>query len=193
MIHFDAVAEPSTFDREVRQPGLLWLESHTSGRPKDYWSSYKGDLARGFGHLCAYSAMFEPVGTVDHFVSCDEDRAQAYSWSNYRYASAWLNSSKSNLASSTILDPLEVQDGWFKILLPSLQLVVDEDRIPQEFLGRAQFVLERLHLRHDERVLRQRQEWYRMYTDGELTLEGLARKAPLIARAIEAQIEASSP
>jgi hypothetical protein len=49
---------------------------------------------------------------------------------------------------------------------------------------RAESVLERLHLRDDERVLRQRREWYRMYQEGELTLEGLEKKAPLIAEAI---------
>src|ERR1041384_7919968 len=32
--------------------------------------------------------MYEPVGTVDHFVSCDEDRRRAYDWANYRYAAA---------------------------------------------------------------------------------------------------------
>lgn len=48
-------------------------------------------------------------------------------------------------------------------------------------------MLERLHLGHDERVVRQRREWYRMYQTGELTLEGLARKAPLIAAAVRRQ------
>ena len=39
--------------------------------------------------------------------------------------------------------------------------------------------------KNDERVIRQRREWYRMYQDGELTLEGLRAKAPLIAAAID--------
>jgi rsbT co-antagonist protein RsbR len=38
-----------------------------------------------------------------------------------------------------------------------------------------------------ERVIRQHREWYRMFQDGELSLEGLRKKAPLIARAIEKQ------
>lgn len=41
--------------------------------------------------------------------------------------------------------------------------------------------------------MRQRREWYRMYQAGELTLEGLAKKAPLIARAIEKQRRAAGP
>lgn len=43
-------------------------------------------------------------------------------------------------------------------------------------------VQDRLH--DDERVLRQRREWYRMFQDGEVSLEGLRKKAPLIAMAV---------
>lgn len=188
MIHFERVDEPPSFDANARQPGVAWLEKNPNAkRPKDYWTAFKGELAQGFGQLCAYTAMYEPVGTVDHFVSCNEDRSLSYEWDNYRYASGWINSSKQNLRAAQVLDPFDVQDGWFRVLLPSLQLVVDEAAVPAGLLDRARFVLTRLHLRDDERVLRQRREWYRMYQAGELTLGGLRKKAPLIARAIEAQ------
>jgi hypothetical protein len=127
--------------------------------------------------------MFDLVGTTDHFVSCDEDRTKAYDWANYRYASGWVNASKQNLLSTDILDPFEVRDGWFKIILPSLQLVVSE-AIPPELRAKAEFVLRRLHLRDDERVIRQRRAWYRMYQSGEISLLGLHKVAPLIARAV---------
>jgi len=52
--------------------------------------------------------------------------------------------------------------------------------------------LERLRLRDDERVLRQRQQWYQLYLDGDLTLQGLEKKAPLIARAVKKQQQAIS-
>jgi hypothetical protein len=45
-------------------------------------------------------------------------------------------------------------------------------------------MVDRLHLGHDERVVRQRREWYRMYQEGELSLDGLFKKAPLVARAV---------
>ena len=57
--------------------------------------------------------------------------------------------------------------------------------IPAEYRQRAENTLEVLPLRDDERVLRTRREWYRMYQEGELTLEGLRKKAPLIANAID--------
>jgi len=152
----------------------------------DLWNQFKPQPANAFRNLCAYSAMFEPVGTVDHFVSCDENRSKAYDGSNYRYASGWIDSSKNNRCSSSIFDPFEGMDGWFEILLPSLQLVATA-RVPEALRERAKFVLERLHLRDDERVLRQRREWYRMYQNGELTIEGLWKKAPLIAAAVTKQ------
>jgi hypothetical protein len=79
-----------------------------------------------------------------------------------------------------------VEDDWFEILLPSLQLVLT-DAVPPEERTRAEFTLQRLHLRDDERVIRQRQQWYQLYLDGEITLTGLERNAPLIARAIKKQ------
>jgi hypothetical protein len=184
MIRFVPVKKPRGFIGRVEQPGRVWLAKHPAPkRPKDYWSAFKPQLAAAFRGLCAYSAMYEPVGTVDHFVSCEEDRTRAYDWSNYRYSSGWLNSSKQHLRSTEVLDPFSVVDGWFAILLPSLQLVATP-KVPRAYRARAELMLDRLHLGNDERVLRQRREWYRMFQAGELTLDGLDKKAPLIAAAV---------
>ncbi|MEC7523378.1 MAG: hypothetical protein VYE22_26090 [Myxococcota bacterium] len=72
-----------------------------------------------------------------------------------------------------------------------MQLVLS-DAVPEADREKAAYTLERLHLAHDERVIRQRREWYRMYQDGEITLDGLRNKAPLIARAID-KANARSP
>lgn len=183
MIRFAPGPKPPGFVEKVEVLGAAWLLEHPTGRPKDLWTPFKAQLAEIFRGLCAYSVMYEPVGTVDHFVSCDEDRGRTYDWSNYRYASGWINSSKQNLRSSDVFDPFLVEDGWFEILLPSLQLV-PTDAVPVALRAKADAVLRRLRLRDDERVLRQRREWYRMYQAGEITLEGLRRKAPLIALAV---------
>lgn len=145
-------------------------------------------MADGFRNLCAYSAMFEPVGTVDHYQSCDADRNQAYEWGKLSLCFRMDKQHKQNV-DVTVLDPLQVEDGWFEILLPSLQLVLT-DAVPPDEKDRAEYTLTRLHLRDDERVIRQRREWYRMYQEGELTLDGLEKKAPLIARAIIKQLTA---
>jgi hypothetical protein len=134
--------------------------------------------------------MYEPVGTVDHYHSRENYRNLAYEWSNLRFASAWINSSKGTL-DDQVLDPFDLGEDWFEILLPSLQLVLT-DKVPPQQRQKAEFTLERLRLRDDERVLRQRQQWYQLYLDGDLTLQGLEKKAPLIARAIKKQQQAIS-
>ena len=77
MIRFARVPEPEDFDERAKAPGTRWLAAHPDAkRPKDFWTPFKGALAQGFRSLCAYSAMYEPVGTVDHFVSCHEDAVE---------------------------------------------------------------------------------------------------------------------
>ena len=178
------LVEPAGFETMCRMPGNAWLAAHPDAlRPRDYWSGFKSQLADGFGGLCAYSAMSLPVGTVDHFVSFNEDRGLAYEWSNFRYAAGWINSSKKSVRAEEILDPLLVDSGWFQILLPSLQLVAT-NRIPVGMRGKAEDTLRRLHLTDDERIVRQRLAWFKLWDDGELTIDGLRRMAPLIAEAI---------
>jgi hypothetical protein len=180
--------EPEDFEEKCRKPGEAWLAKNPRAkRPKDYWSPFKPQLADAFRQLCGYAAMYEPVGTVDHYKSCglDNNKELIYEWSNYRFASAWINSSKKT-ADGEVLDPFEVQDGWFEILLPSLQLVVSQ-RVPEEFREKARHTLRRLHLQDDERVIRQRRVWLQMHEEGKLSLGGLRTMAPLIAAAVERQ------
>lgn len=186
MIRFEPRPKPEGFVERVEQRGAAWLSANAAGRMPAYWRDFLPKLADAFGSLCAYGAMYEPVGTVDHFVSVHEDRAKAYDWTNYRFASQWLNSCKQALRSSQLLDPFAVRNEWFEVQLPSMQLELTE-HVPAEWRERAQFMLDRLHLGHGERVIRQRREWFRMYQEKEITIEALAKKAPLIAAAIRKQ------
>lgn len=184
------LVEPVDFDAQCRQKGQQWLADHPkttrskgNARPRDYWSRFRPQLADAFCNLCAYSSMYEPVGTVDHFQPVDVNESRAYDWDNYRFVSAWINSSKNKRPA--VPDPLWVDEGWFEILLPSLQLVLVPDKVPTHFQDLAAQTLTDLHLRDDERVLRQRRRWYQLYQQGKLTLMGLRENAPLIASAVE--------
>lgn len=184
-MRFERLPKPVGFE-EVERAGATWLGAPPNERAKkrpSLWRKYADELARGFRYLCAYSALYVPNGEVDHFVSEHEDPSRLYDWSNYRYANGWINKSKQALRSEQLLDPFEVDDAWFEIVLPSLQLVLT-DACPPTVRGRAEFMLTRLGLGNDERVMKQRREWYRMFVEDELTLDGLAKKAPLIARAV---------
>jgi hypothetical protein len=180
------VPEPTGFHERAHLPGLGWLAKNPGARrPHDFWSPFRAELAEGFANRCGYTAMFEPVGTVDHFRSYKSHPAQAYEWSNYRYASQWINSSK---RAGEVLDPHEVGEGWFEILLPSLQMVATE-KIPPEHRALAAQTLTQLPIAHDERVLKQRRNWYKMYQEKKLSLDGLRSMAPLIAAAEEKRLE----
>jgi hypothetical protein len=182
MIRVERAPEPPGFDARVRVPGRRWLESSRKNLP-GYWRRVLHELREAFQDRCAYTAMWlSAPGTVDHFVSRNEDRSLSYEWQNLRYAAAWVNSSKSALRASELLDPCEIGEDWFEIVLPLCQLRVTE-RCPEDLRGRAHFMLRRLGLDHGPNVLSFRQKIYEMYRKG-LPLEEVEKLAPLIARAI---------
>lgn len=191
MIPVPRVKKPRGFDAKVKVPGNTWLAHNpAAARPPALWAPYTPQLSEGFSNLCGYAAMHVPPtgGTVDHYLSFKHHRDLAYAWSNYRFASGPLNSSKRD-ADDAVLDPFEVGAGWFEIILPSLQMRVT-NAVPTAYREKAEFTLKRLKLRDGERVIRWRRSWYRMYTRGQLTLDGLRTVAPLLAAAVEAQAQA---
>src|SRR5262249_11465783 len=152
-----------------------------------YWLEVHTEIADSFKDLCAYTAMWlSHAGEIDHLVSIDEDRNRAYDWDNYRYCAGWFNKSKKGLRSSEILDPLQIGDDWFEILLPSLELVVT-DRCPEAERSKAEFMLTRLQLGRGSHVMRSRRAFYKKYNEDNRNLEYLDQWAPLLARAIRKQ------
>lgn len=177
--------EPDDFEKNVRTPGNQWLKDNPgAARPSPLWNRCSTELADHYANLCGYAAMLDPTGgTVDHYLSYKKHPELAYEWSNYRFASGTLNSSKKT-ADDTVLDPHEVGAGWFEIILPSLQMRTT-DAIPPAYREKAEYTLKRLKLRDGERIIRWRQSWYNMYKKKKLPLEGLREVAPLIADAVE--------
>lgn len=180
------LAEPAQFDERCRQPGMLWLANNPDSPPKDFWSPFKPALAEAFHHRCSYSTLRLVFGaTIDHFIpkSSSAGRSRAYEWSNFRYCSSEMNQRKHNAAPNRILDPLLVEDDWFELLYPSLQLVPTPN-IPVEFRDRADFTLDRLKLRDGEAAIRFRQEWLHQYRLGNATLSLIDIHCPLVSRLI---------
>src|SRR5262245_39159289 len=151
MIRFAPPPKPADFDTIVRQPGQIWLQQNPDKEPKDFWSPIRRQLAEGFYNLCGYSVMIDLVGTVDHYLSCKNYPEQDYERENYRYASSWINNKKRN-KDNKILDPFAVEDEWFEILLPSLQLEIT-DKVPAEEKERAKYTLDKLELRDGETII----------------------------------------
>jgi hypothetical protein len=154
-------------------------------RPTDYWSEFEPQLRAAFGGLCGYCAMVTMRSQMDHFIPVAILKARkqehvAYEWSNFRYGEGVLNQRKSN---HLVLDPFKVEDDWFEIQLPSLQLVLTS-AVPKKSQKLAEFTIERLGLRDSEVVVRYRQIWFEMYRERKMTIEGLRDVAPLIASAV---------
>lgn len=191
MIPVARVAAPLGYAK-VKQSGDAWLRKHKRARrPKDLWSPFLSHLASGFAHLCGYAAMLDPTGgTVDHYLSWVTRPDLAYEWSNFRFVSHILNSSKKT-ADDAVLDPYLVQSGWFEIILPSLQLRLT-DKVPRAYRAKAEFTLKRLKLGDGEKIVRWRQLYYERYQAGQLTLEGLRELAPLVAVAVEKERRAGA-
>jgi hypothetical protein len=186
MIHFERPAEPGNFQETVEVPGKDWLRDHPNANPKEfpkYWKTCQPELARGFRCLCAYSLMhISCSGVVDHYLSKSRDRGLAYEWSNYRYACSTMNSRKWTF-DERILDPFEVQDGWFEVQLGSWQLLIT-DRIPESKRERAGFTLEQLQLGTGDDVTSARRFAYDRFANGEFTLIALNVHAPLVFTAV---------
>lgn len=184
---FARVPAPTAF-ASASQHGNDWLARNpkSTERPPAYWREFNIELGRGFKFLCGYMVLWTTDGTVDHFVSIDEDRSRAYDWNNYRYVAGWVNSSKQNVVSTDILDPYEVEEGWFEILLPTLELVVTS-KVPPERRARAEQTLKRLPIGRDERAIKRRGVYYDEYLNKEIDLIQLRKRAPLLAAAIEKQ------
>ncbi|MBI5572356.1 MAG: hypothetical protein HY914_20600 [Desulfomonile tiedjei] len=195
MIHFDPSPEPTDFDEKVRRPGRQWLDADPTTRPAkppNCWTSCKDQLAEAFNFLCGYSAMHIGLeGAVEHYLSKSDHPEFAYEWTNYRYASDRINSRKA-AHGAKILDPFEVQNGWFEVQLGSWQLMMT-DQIPEAHRERAQFTVDKLRLGADDYVIRQRRQWYRCFYIGEESLTGLMRRAPLVCSAVKKVIDQVEP
>lgn len=83
-----------------------------------------------------------------------------------------------------MLDPFAVEDDWFELSIPDFQVRVTE-RCPEASCALAEFTLDRLHLRDDERLISEHAAWWERYQSGEVpSLAFLERMDPLLARAI---------
>ena len=182
------IPEPAGFDRDCRQPGNAWLAANPNAKPKSFpshWLKFEAELETAFACRCGWWAMRIQSGTVDHFLGKNKaaNRHLVYEWSNYRHAAPTLNNSKQELADQ-VLDPFEVQPGWFEVLLPSMQLARTAT-VPPHLQAKADFTIKRLKLIDGPKVRRNRQRWYEDHKLRGLHIILLQDYAPLVAAAVE--------
>lgn len=179
MIHVEPQPEPADFDARVRQKGQEDVQGTDELRP--HWRHCIPQLWQAYRGICAYSCLHIPRGTgamsVDHLLPKSKQRALAYEWNNYRLACSRMNARKN--AFEDVLDPFEVQDGWFALDLSTLQ-VTPGAGLPALVQQRVQDTIDRLDLNDDE-FITARTAYYDSYRDGDLTFRHLRKHFPFLA------------
>ena len=177
------IRKPRSFTRDCETPGKAWERANpASNKFPAHWRKYQPQLAAGFQDRCGWWAMRIADGAVDHYLSKKFHRNRAYDWNNYRYISTSVNSSKQN-HDADVLDPFDVQPGWFEVQLPSM-LLRRTSLVPPAFQAKADFTIKKLRLVSGRKVRRIRRAWYEDYKKGLITDAGLAAYAPLVAEAV---------
>ena len=191
MIPVARAEEPETFDARVRRPGRIALaRSVVAGVGADLrplWREALPDLMAAYDQVCAYSCFrIHPTtgaGSVDHFIPKSVNKALAYEWCNYRLACARMNARKG--AATDVLDPFEVQDGWFALELVGFQVVVGAGIAP-DIAAQVTRSIERLDLNADV-CCDTREEYATSYWGEAIDWNHLRRNAPFVAFELERQ------
>ncbi|EDM80641.1 hypothetical protein PPSIR1_37149 [Plesiocystis pacifica SIR-1] len=107
-----------------------------------------------------------------------------YEWTNYRYAMPELNSSKGERPD--LLDPYDVQAaGWFRLRLPSLEVELLTEAVPEPHRTRAEATMRRFKLADNPKIVRLRRGYLLNYQSGDVTLRFLREHDPMLAMALE--------
>lgn len=181
MIHVEPQPEPPDFDSKVRQPGQSELSS-PEGELRPHWQHCALQLWHAYRSVCAYSSLYIPRGTgarsVDHLLPKSKHRELTYEWSNYRLACSRMNARKNALES--VLDPFEVQDGWFALELSTLQ-VIPAEGLPEHLRQRVQETIDRLDLNDDE-FIQARTAYYEVFQSREVQFGYIRKHFPFLAK-----------
>lgn len=181
--------EPASFDKNVRQPGLKFLRDQEIGLNKplakgvkinSYWLKSLDDLYTSYGGICAYLAIhFERIigaSSVDHFAPKSCHAGLAYEWTNYRLACSRMNSRKN--AYDDVLDPFELENGWFQLELITGHIYPNPELDP-EITASVTDTIRRLKL--DDTGCREvRSRHYLQYVQGDVNANFLKRYSPFV-------------
>lgn len=194
MIRVAPAPEPAQFDERVRQPGLALIAqlaaeagSEDAVPPRQfrpYWRRALCDLLASYNRTCAYLSLHIPLATgtpsVDHMVAKSTAWDQVYEWSNYRLACLLMNARK---GVADVLDPFEIEDGWFALELVAFQVVPGQG-VPADVRTRVVDTIDTLHL-SDSVCCEARAAYAQDYWDGHIPLSYLRRRAPFVAKELE--------
>ena len=210
MIRVTPAAEPASFQRNVRVPGLRAIAEMVGEKPPRpagrrfkkrasrreeikpdefpiYWTEALDDLMLAYSRTCAYSCFrIHPVTgarSVDHMAAKSRQWDTVYEWTNYRLACALLNARKKEF--SDVLDPFTIIDGWFQLELVGFQVESAND-LKNPIRIQVNQTIERLGL--DDFIFRRaRKRDAENYWSGEVSLSVLTEESPFVAHELRRQ------
>jgi len=219
MIPIMPAPEPDAFDSTVRQPGLVSIAEKIGEKPnpprengpafkrlvgihtrdkippnqfKDYWREAIPDMMTAYKQICAYSCFrihrITGAVSVDHMAPKSRRWDRVYEWSNYRLASSRMNARKNNF--EDIIDPFEIQDGWFQLENFGFGIHANPNLQQQDLIGRINETINRLNL-NDEYHRTQRELDIEEYLIGKerspVPLWKLEQESPFVALELRRQ------
>jgi hypothetical protein len=193
MIHVDVQPEPDDFEALVRAPGREFLEDFPNPTQRQwnthsYWRRILGSLHHLYRGICAFSCHWIPydtgADTVEHFLPKRLHPNQAYEWLNYRLVCGTLNGRKGEF--QDVLDPFEIEDGWFTIEFPSL-LVKPASGLDEDLTASIRRTIHRLRLNDEGTCLKSRAKFIELYCKQIVPFDYLELEAPFIAKELQRQ------
>lgn len=147
-----------------------------------YWQNCLDELHEAYKGICAYYCFRVEKGSlphVEHVVAkMRTDSELAYEWSNYRLACGQANTYKGE--STDVLDPTEIEDGWFQIDLRTAEVHGDA-AMPAEVKSMVTDTIERLRLDRAE-ALEVRKHALEHFRRGRVQLGFLELDHPFLAK-----------
>lgn len=190
MIRVAQQPEYEGFDQSVRQRGQAFLRGNPNPNSQqfkkhNYWSSCLQNLHAVYQGQCAYTSRhLVETGSVDHFLPKSRYPHLAYEWDNFRLARQVINSRKGN--SEEVVDPFQVEQGWFVLDLPSC-LVKAGEELTAEIRASVNRTINTLALNQDERLVQERCDLLVNLADGDITLRYLDRHYPFLSSEVRRQ------
>jgi len=183
--------EPPNFQRDVRTPGMAYLARCPHPNSKqfnkhNFWTAIHADLYHFYSGICAYTgAWFSNTETsVDHFIPKSLNPGLAYEWNNYRLTTTKMNNIKSD--TTGIVDPFEIQLGWFTLEFPSC-LIKPNNILDEIEYNQIYYTICVLRLNSDDTCVGSRVGIIQSYIDGIMPFDFLKEKYPFIAYELERQ------
>lgn len=189
MIPVTPEPEPASFDKQVRQKGLNWLEKKgldlDSPAPDGFefnslWRNCLDEMYEIYERVCAYGGFYiEKVTgapTVEHFIPKSKSPRLAYEWSNYRMVCSLLNGRKNDY--EDVLDPFTLRPETFHLNLAT-GAIYPNPKLDAKVRETAQSTIARLKLDGMECRKRRVEDFDGYLRDG-LPADYLKRRSPFV-------------